>query len=444
MDDISYELQEQLKSYKSICWYPSAGTDLHGMLYLTPQYLKTQGWEEKQLPDCFIFTDCDDWAVKGFLKNGSINAVLHQDKRTSIVAENLELAGELKLPYDERLILLPSKDMFGSVFYSRIKIQSNVFGEWETDFFYIITENTAFATQFLIPNSIHVDYVTRIRYGGGFGGSFVSGEHIRLLLNALHTRYFICDSGRLEYFPRDMRLEGFREEFAEYFGHMREPEYFQMSEDNHQWSSYDSCTWYKVKSTDECEWLYRPNSSDINVAINRIRNHIKSNLTDGSRTIRRQDNGSGVMRRVSRENDCDPVSLLVIIDAPPACTDGKDDFRRTVVNRLRRAFVSGTDINIVDINNIEKNSDETHGDAILRYMRNKDQALVLIITHEGTATDFTIKNLYCRNADPWFIVYGNEEALSVTKGFENIACRSFPRKRAFNVGKIGRAPLREY
>ena len=179
MDDISYELQEQLKSYKSICWYPSAGTDLHGMLYLTPQYLKTQGWEEKQLPDCFVFTDCDDWAVKGFLKNGSINAVLHQDKRTSIVAENLELAGELKLPYDERLILLPSKDMFGNVFYSRVKIQSNVFGEWETDFFYIITENTAFATQFLIPNSIHVDYVTRIRYGGGFGGSFVSGEHIR-------------------------------------------------------------------------------------------------------------------------------------------------------------------------------------------------------------------------------------------------------------------------
>ena len=64
---------------------------------------------------------------------------------------------------------------------------------------YVITENTAFAFEFLVKKNIKVKYMIHSRYGHGYGGGRSNGQFMCNILQDLDTKYFASDmNGRYD------------------------------------------------------------------------------------------------------------------------------------------------------------------------------------------------------------------------------------------------------
>ncbi|MBO4426391.1 MAG: hypothetical protein J5776_05230, partial [Clostridiales bacterium] len=53
-------IEEVIKDYKHVCWYPSAGSDFRALLFLSDWYYKKNDVpmdEGQVLPDLFVMTD---------------------------------------------------------------------------------------------------------------------------------------------------------------------------------------------------------------------------------------------------------------------------------------------------------------------------------------------------------------------------------------------------
>ena len=78
----------------------------------------------------------------------------------------------------------------------------------------ILAENTWFALRYLLPRKINIDYLVRVRYGEGFGGSILEGEWLLKLIPHLNVKYYLSDevieAGSFEYIPKELE-----EDFAD-------------------------------------------------------------------------------------------------------------------------------------------------------------------------------------------------------------------------------------
>lgn len=187
-------LQEYLKRFSSICWYPSAGFDFREMLYLSKEYATLTNWDEKYFPECFVLTDylvmTQSGMITSILQGGTF---LFQDENTEIVAINGKELERIRIPFYRNLVAFDKDENYGRVIVSDIIIKSSILGELNTKLIYVIAENTSFAFDFLIKNKISIDYVVHVRYGHMLGGGRSNGMFIKNILGQLGTRYFLSD-----------------------------------------------------------------------------------------------------------------------------------------------------------------------------------------------------------------------------------------------------------
>ena len=162
-------IEKLIKSYKKICWYPSAGADFRELLFLSEGYFK---WRNvpialEALPDLFILTDYDptDICFTRTLGKTCIEKLNGQDyssmkylfqsldRRTLIPLRNkVECIGKIEIPFDSELVISPPSLNYGNVYFMQATVYSEQLGTWNTDILYILTENTGFALNYLIKH----------------------------------------------------------------------------------------------------------------------------------------------------------------------------------------------------------------------------------------------------------------------------------------------------
>lgn len=267
------KLVDLLKEGGRICWYPSAGTDLKPLLYLSQGYSVKHGLQTEEgpleAPDIFLYTDCDPQAAypydrnfgemlgRGYFKPGE---VLFEDLRTRIRVASAFRLEALSLEKPEGLYHFQFPADYGTVYCLNLQIHSKTFaktgeltgqsglGDWEIKLVYCITENTVFARDVLVQHKIPVDCVTMIRYGEAFGGSELYPGWIRHILGQLGTRYCVENDGyALNCRQPEPECIAFWPEIGEYSPAKLLPFY---RIDGANWSDYGQIWWTKVCQTD--------------------------------------------------------------------------------------------------------------------------------------------------------------------------------------------------
>ena len=242
------ELIKVLKSARSICWYPSAAYDLRPMLFLTSQYCagheKTK--DIKVFPDLFVFTDYGGTLFKDdesyvisqgmrFLNDLFLcdNDVLVKDiehrpnkerVRTVIQAKKvIKIITDISEPeLDSNNISFPLTEHYGKGYCIDVDISSktdggeNALGQYRTKMVYLFSENSVFAKEILLRNSIKVDYLVRIRCGYGSGGCrYTTGYWMDHLFKPLGVKYLIQGTGDQVHMASgdQMIIDSLRKEF---------------------------------------------------------------------------------------------------------------------------------------------------------------------------------------------------------------------------------------
>lgn len=210
-------LLDVIAAHRSVCWYPSAGSDFRLLGYLTKYNL--EGFDEDKrpspLPDLFILTDYSaekyvnyadqllcprrsdfDKLAKGTIRPGD---VLFEQYRTLLRVKSVKAIKPLGIGCTEELINRQTSELYGQGFLMRVEVNCNMDGErvrYQCDTVYLFAENTSFAADFLFKNKVRIDWIVKIRYGGGFGGSQdTDGLWLAELAGALGTKYFISSPG---------------------------------------------------------------------------------------------------------------------------------------------------------------------------------------------------------------------------------------------------------
>lgn len=209
-------LLKELKRHKSICWYPSAGSDFRPLLYLSDSFYgkhEELSAENAVLPDLFVMTDyqalgyqdysndtdCDCQGIDK-MQNGSLGRgdILFKDSNTSLTVKNISQFSVSDIEPQEELIYSENiASCYGQGYYMTLQVDSQKsptkkLGTWEVDVIYLYAENTAFAKTILLQNQINIDYIVRVRYGGGFGWSKETyGLWLYYLADPLNVKYYI-------------------------------------------------------------------------------------------------------------------------------------------------------------------------------------------------------------------------------------------------------------
>lgn len=216
-------LLDELKKHKSICWYPSVGSDFRPLLYLSkPFYEKHEelSAEDAAFPDLFIMTDYrmpgyinygDDSVMRGVkayveqnfdkLLNGTLKSgdVLFNDYFTCLTIKSIRRIFLSDIEPQKDLINENISSYYGQGYYMRVKIDSGrkptkELGTWETDVVYLCAENTVFAKKVLLQNQINIDYIVRVLYGDRRGGGSVnSGYWLFYLADLLKVKYYVSN-----------------------------------------------------------------------------------------------------------------------------------------------------------------------------------------------------------------------------------------------------------
>ncbi len=189
------ELYAWLKSLSrepKIAWYPSAGSDLRDVLYLSDEYSVFMPCKILMAqPDIYIHTDYYPWSCSNFLNSLKI----FEDHRTQIKIQHLEELPPCELPLDERLVSFPAgSHATGKVIFMRLQVKSKQLGTFSARLIYAFVENTAFCAKYLLPTDAHISHIIKVRYGGGLGGGgYASGAWLNGVLQRLHCEVFVTD-----------------------------------------------------------------------------------------------------------------------------------------------------------------------------------------------------------------------------------------------------------
>lgn len=217
----------ELKKHKSICWYPSAGSDFRTLLYLSkPYYEKHEelAGEKAALPDLFIMTDYQkhgfidysdssnyvnlndirhnfDQRQTGTLKS---NYVLYYDAYTSFTIKTIRKfeLNDVEASNDLTVDYYHAPSCYGQAYCMTIKVDSRKplakkLGAWEIDVIYLYIENTTFAKRILLQNRINIDYIVMVRYPGYGNGA--SGIWLFYLADLLNVKYYVTNQYQDKY-----------------------------------------------------------------------------------------------------------------------------------------------------------------------------------------------------------------------------------------------------
>lgn len=225
---------KELKKHKSICWYPSAGSDFRPLLYLSkPFYQKHEelAGEDVVFPDLFVMTDYHMYQYEEFsikrpyviphthivcqprakyhvkenfdkIRKGTLTRedILYDDGYTILTVKTLRKLFINDIDAYQELITESIPSCYGQCYLMTVEIDShqsvtNKLGTWEMDVIYLYAENTAFVKKVLLQNRINIDYIVRVRYGGrGSGGRETRGIWLLYLADLLNVKYYISDS----------------------------------------------------------------------------------------------------------------------------------------------------------------------------------------------------------------------------------------------------------
>lgn len=265
-------LIKELQKRKSICWYPSAGSDFRPLLYLSKPFYdkhKALSADKDVFPDLFIMTDYQeseytgysdvyhydymrkyhpndfDKISKGTLRRGDI---LYRDHRTSLTVKDV-----IKIVIDgmeakKDLVTAEIPEWYGMGYCITVEVNSfnipaQMLGKWDMDIVYLYAENTAFAKHILIENQINVDFIVSVRYGGNFGGSTNFGGWLFHLADALGVKYYI--SPPVDYIP-DYQSDDVMEYLKEAADiSFNKPRLTKLYERN--WYENEIVDWYRVE-----------------------------------------------------------------------------------------------------------------------------------------------------------------------------------------------------
>ena len=205
-------LTDVIKAHRSVCWYPSAGSDFRAIFHLSDQYVKSP---KAVLPDLFIMTDYHAGEMKhygdptvsysdiGFnrMESGHLKAgdLLFRDAVTELKIASITPIKKLDIGVEKSVITFGVSQKYASGYLMHLEMHTKITNTpqrctIEADVVYLYAENTAFARDFLLKNKLSVDWILRIRYGNGFGGSKAKGMWLDYLAQPLGVRYLISDT----------------------------------------------------------------------------------------------------------------------------------------------------------------------------------------------------------------------------------------------------------
>lgn len=194
-------LAQILKTYDSILWYPSAGTDFSIADVFSPESLNSLCIERGECPDCFLMTDYDaDYLFKAMFQRtgcGDDAYVVYSRSGCVITAFNGKRLPDINVGYDPYMISdsgdsdLP--EHYGAVLSADILIEYSNGNRFISKLIYAAAENTRFLYDYLLKNKIGIKYLVRSCYGYGFGDGNSTGSFLRHTLKDLGVKYFADD-----------------------------------------------------------------------------------------------------------------------------------------------------------------------------------------------------------------------------------------------------------
>lgn len=237
-------LLKELKKHKSICWYPSAGSDFRTLLYLSkPFYEKHEelAGEDAALPDLFVMTDYQKHGFIDYSSSGNCikyndirhnfdlkqtgalksNYVLYDDTYTSFTIKNIRKyeLNDVEASKDLTDDFYHAPSCYGQAYCMTIKVDSRKplakkLGIWEIDVIYLYVENTTFAKRVLLQNRINIDYIVMVRYPGYGNGA--SGIWLFYLADLLNVKYYVTNPYSDKYIMEEGSGSGADKEALEY------------------------------------------------------------------------------------------------------------------------------------------------------------------------------------------------------------------------------------
>ena len=250
-------VEEVIRQYEHVCWYPSAGSDFRALLFLSDWYYKKNDVpmdEGQVLPELFVMTDymglrmfdgeqhifgeAYEQIRRGHCKPGAcLLHVGYKNNSTDIVVKRYEKVRDMGLPFDDELNCYEKPAVYDSAFLIEVEVISRSYDEvnrYETAVLYAAAENQLFAERVLIPNGIKTEYLVIINYGAGFGGGngigfeWILRDYKELGIKCVVSNQFLAGDGTDPYYP----------ELTDFYGI-----------DGVQWTRENAVVWYRVEKS---------------------------------------------------------------------------------------------------------------------------------------------------------------------------------------------------
>ncbi len=262
--DDNTDILDVIEKHKSICWYPSAGDDFRPLIFFNPytyEDLEIPMDKDQVFPDLFILTDVlypsmypmDFIFDKSVANLAELNdpeawkgmTMLYDGLHTRISIKRIRKLKKMVFSLSKETLSYDydNHDNYGNVFCFDTHVRSKRYGssewnEWDVTVLYVVVENMVFARDFLMKNSISVDYLPVVRYGESMGGALLGPNWIRNILGYLKCKYFICNPCYREE-ARDMSyFEGYN------ISPTKLEEIKRINKE--KWSDYEEIIWNRV------------------------------------------------------------------------------------------------------------------------------------------------------------------------------------------------------
>ena len=215
-------IEEVVKQFEHICWYPSAGSDLRVLLFLSDRYYDRHNVpldEGQKLPDLYILTDLRglnenfeprEYDYDNGLRHYSYcscepgSRILHasfKGRYTDITVKKIEELNSGGFSYDPANTVEDCTQAYNSAILLEMEVETKKYGtinRFSADVLYISVQNEFFAKEFLIPQKTSVEYLVLIRYGYGTGGARIKPTWIIQLYKELGIKYLISNDKYVE------------------------------------------------------------------------------------------------------------------------------------------------------------------------------------------------------------------------------------------------------
>ena len=186
-------LNNYLKQFKNVCWYPSAERDVSPIVCLSKESLKLYDIPEDKIPNCFIFTDYETFIDPDMVLSIKKFEMMFENTKYPATVSNVQELKRLDIGFDSEMVAFDKSQDYGRVFTADITVFHQKYGKISAKLVYIIAENASFAFDFLLKKKIKVKYLVHANYGYGFGGGISNGRFLMHILKELHTEYFASD-----------------------------------------------------------------------------------------------------------------------------------------------------------------------------------------------------------------------------------------------------------